>query len=134
MKKKIELVTKIRDVIYDYIYDEFGQSEADNPSWYIPSLAERIVDKLLDENYKPEHQYYNIDDEEWRRTKMQTVICFILAFILAGAWWLIRFILFSIGVAFGLFCVACVLMIPYTLYFCARRLITGNWNGFLDFD
>ena len=64
MKKKIELVTKIRDVIYDYIYDEFGQSEADNPSWYIPSLAERIVDKLLDENYKPEHQYYNIDDEE----------------------------------------------------------------------
>ncbi len=64
LKKKVELVTKIRDAIYDYVYENFGESEASNPSWYIPTLAEHVADKVLDDNYKPEHQYYNVDDEE----------------------------------------------------------------------
>ena len=55
LNNKDELTTKVRDIIYDYIYESFGESEANNPSWYIPTLATVIVDKLLDKNYKPEH-------------------------------------------------------------------------------
>lgn len=64
LKDKIKLITKVRDAIYDYVYENFGESEASNPSWYIPAVAEYVADKLLDKNYKPEHQYYNVDDEE----------------------------------------------------------------------
>lgn len=64
LNNKDELTTKVRDIIYDYIYESFGESEANNPSWYIPTLATVIVDKLLDKNYKPEHIYYNEDEEE----------------------------------------------------------------------
>lgn len=64
LNDKDELTTKVRDIIYDYIYESFGESEANNPSWYIPTLATVIVDKLLDKNYKPEHTYYNEDDED----------------------------------------------------------------------
>lgn len=64
LNDKDELTTKVRDVIYDYIYEAFGESEANNPSWYIPTLAAVIVDKLLDKNYKPEHTYYNVDEDE----------------------------------------------------------------------
>lgn len=64
LNNKDELTTKVRDIIYDYIYELFGESEANNPSWYIPTLATVIVDKLLDKNYKPEHTYYNVDEDE----------------------------------------------------------------------
>lgn len=64
LNDKDELTTKVRDVIYDYVYESFGESEANNPSWYIPTLATVIVDKLLDKNYKPVHTYYNEDDED----------------------------------------------------------------------
>ena len=57
-----KLTTKIRDIIYDYIYEHFGESEANEPSWYIPTLAEEIADKINDKNYKPLHPYHN-DDE-----------------------------------------------------------------------
>ena len=58
-KDKVKLQTKIRDIIYDYVYDNFDEGEANNPSWYIPTLAEEIANKLLDKNYKPKHQYCN---------------------------------------------------------------------------
>ena len=61
---KVKLQTKIRDIIYDYVYECFGESEANDPSWYIPTLAEEIADKLLDKNYKPVHTYHNDEDEE----------------------------------------------------------------------
>ena len=64
LNNKDELTTKVRDIIYDYIYESFGESEANNPSWYIPTLATVIVDKLLDKNYKPVHTYHNDEDEE----------------------------------------------------------------------
>jgi len=64
LNNKDELTTKVRDIIYDYIYESFGESEANNPSWYIPTLAEEIADKLLDKNYKPVHTYHNDEDEE----------------------------------------------------------------------
>ena len=63
-KDKVKLQTKIRDVIYDYVYKCLGESEANDPSWYIPTLAEEIADKLLDKNYKPVHTYHNDEDEE----------------------------------------------------------------------
>ena len=62
-KDKVKLQTKIRDVIYDYVYECFGESEANDPAWYIPTLAEEIADKLLDKNYKPVYTYHN-DEEE----------------------------------------------------------------------
>lgn len=64
MKDKMELQNKIRDIIYDYIYEEFGESEAKNPSWYIPALAEEITNRLSETDYVPKHLYYNIYDEE----------------------------------------------------------------------
>lgn len=64
LNNKDELTTKVRDVIYDYIYEAFGESEANDPSWYIPTLASVIADKLLDKNYKPEHTYYNVNEDE----------------------------------------------------------------------
>lgn len=64
LNNKDELTTKVRDIIYDYIYESFGESEANNPSWYIPSLSEEIANKLLDGNYKPVHTYHNDEDEE----------------------------------------------------------------------
>ena len=64
LNNKDELTTKVRDIIYDYIYESFGESEANNPSWYIPTLAEEIADKLLDKNYKTVHTYHNDEDEE----------------------------------------------------------------------
>ena len=63
-KDKVKLQTKIRDIIYDYVYDNFYEGEANNPSWYIPTLAEEIANKLLDKNYKPVHTYHNDEDEE----------------------------------------------------------------------
>lgn len=59
LEEKMELQTKVRDIIYDYVYENFGISEANNPSWYIPSLAEEIADRLLDKTYTPKHQYCN---------------------------------------------------------------------------
>lgn len=63
LKDKVILQTKIRDIIYDYIYESFGASEANDPSWYIPSLAEEIADRLLDGNYTPQHPYHNDEDD-----------------------------------------------------------------------
>ena len=63
-KDKVKLQTKIRDIISDYVYDNFDEGEANNPSWYIPTLAEEIANKLLDKNYKPVHTYHNDEDEK----------------------------------------------------------------------
>lgn len=64
LKEKMKLQTKIRDIIYDYVYENFGESEANDPSWYIPTLAEEIADRLLDgDNYTPQHPYHNDEDD-----------------------------------------------------------------------
>lgn len=36
-------------VIYDYVAEMFGQSEADDPSWHITPLAKHIEQHLADE-------------------------------------------------------------------------------------
>ena len=43
-KDKVKLQTKIRDVIYDYVYECFEESEANDPSWVIkaPTLEDKI--------------------------------------------------------------------------------------------
>lgn len=64
LKDKEKFFTiKIRDIIYDYVYESYGASEANNPSWYIPTLAEEIANKLLDGNYTPQHSYHNDEDD-----------------------------------------------------------------------
>ena len=76
LKDKVELQTKIRDIIYDYIYESFGASEANDPSWYIPLLAEEIADKLLDgDNYTPQHPYHNDEDDSEREDNTDKVTC-----------------------------------------------------------
>lgn len=41
-------------IIYDWVVDHFGESEAEDPSWNIHMLAKHI-DKEYNENYKPKH-------------------------------------------------------------------------------
>ena len=49
------VVNKVEAVIYDFVYKHYGYSEASNPSWDIPQLANTINTALADENYKQEH-------------------------------------------------------------------------------
>lgn len=62
MENKQKLKTKVRDIIYDYVYTYFGESEAQDPSWNIELLANDIAEKLLDKIYTPQYQYKNIND------------------------------------------------------------------------
>lgn len=64
MENKQKLQTKVRDIIYDYVYTYFGESEAQDPSWNIELLAEDIAEKLSDKNYKPRYTYKNINEGE----------------------------------------------------------------------
>lgn len=40
---------KLQDIIYKYVADNFGTSEADDPSWSIEPLAKHINEKLQGE-------------------------------------------------------------------------------------
>ena len=64
MNKRKELSEKVRNIIYDYIYDTYGEFEAYDPSWYIPTLAEEIVDNIFDKKYKPKYKYRNVEEEQ----------------------------------------------------------------------
>jgi hypothetical protein len=50
------LAKKIEQIIFDYVYDSFGPSEAEDPSWYIPELAEYVANALSAQRYKPIHK------------------------------------------------------------------------------
>lgn len=41
---------KLYDIIYKWVADNFGESEADNPSWNIEALADHISKSDIDPN------------------------------------------------------------------------------------
>jgi hypothetical protein len=45
------LVKKIEQIIYDYVFDSFGRTEAEDPSWYTPDLAKYVADALSAPRY-----------------------------------------------------------------------------------
>ena len=38
--------TKIKNIIYEWVKTNCGESEADDPSWSIEALAKELADKL----------------------------------------------------------------------------------------
>lgn len=57
-----KLAAKLEQIIYDYVYEQFGRSEAEEPSWYIPTLAEHIATALSLRAYKPIHEIVYEED------------------------------------------------------------------------
>lgn len=51
-----ELAGKIEQAVYDYVYDNFGRAEAEEPSWEIRGLSEYIAKALRDSGYSPKHE------------------------------------------------------------------------------
>ena len=51
-----ELADRIEQAVYDYVYDNFGPSEAESPSWGIRGLAEYTANALRDSGYRPKHE------------------------------------------------------------------------------
>lgn len=47
---------QIEGIIYEWVFDHFGESEATNPSWNTKALAKYIAEKLEDPNYKPKYK------------------------------------------------------------------------------
>ena len=63
-------ISKIEAIIYDWVVDNFGTSEAMSPSWNITMLAEAIHENLNDNYeqsntivYENEGEYDDEDDE-----------------------------------------------------------------------
>ena len=52
---KRRLVGKIEQIIYDYVFDNFGRTEAEDPSWYTPDLAKYVADALSATRYVGKH-------------------------------------------------------------------------------
>lgn len=52
---KMELL--IEQAIYDWVYDEFGQSEAEMPSWNIRALASYLA-RAIYEGHAAQHDIY----------------------------------------------------------------------------
>lgn len=46
----------IEQMIYDWVVENFGESEACNPSWNITELAKYIEDGLKSGNYKAKYK------------------------------------------------------------------------------
>lgn len=57
-----ELADRLEQIIYDYVYENFGEYEASEPSWDIPDLAGHVAEMLFTDNYQPIHeiQYNNL--------------------------------------------------------------------------
>lgn len=45
----------LEQAIYDYVYEQFGPSEADDPSWGIRGLAEYLAEAVRDNSYTGKH-------------------------------------------------------------------------------
>lgn len=59
---KRRLAKKIEQIIFDYVYDSFGPSEAEDPSWYIPELAEQVANALSAPRYVAKHEMQYFSD------------------------------------------------------------------------
>lgn len=42
---------QIKDIIYKYVSDNFGENEAEDPSWSIDALAQHLADELSKDTY-----------------------------------------------------------------------------------
>lgn len=51
-----ELEATLEQAIYDYVYEQFGASEADDPSWGIRGLAEYLAEAVRDKHYTGKHK------------------------------------------------------------------------------
>ena len=61
---KRRLAARIEQAAFDYVYDTFGRSEAEDPSWSIRALAAYLADALTAGDYEPKHKiHYDYDDE-----------------------------------------------------------------------
>lgn len=56
-----ELAGKIEQAVYDYVYDNFRPSEAEDPSWEVRSLAEYVANALRDRGYRPKHEIVYVE-------------------------------------------------------------------------
>ncbi len=56
-----EKVSKLEAIIYDWVYEHFDHSEAEDPSWNISMLAEEIEEKL-NKPYKQKHTVAYVND------------------------------------------------------------------------
>lgn len=56
-----EKVSKLEAIIYDWVYENFDHSEAEDPSWNISMLAEEIEEKL-NTKYKQKHTVAYVND------------------------------------------------------------------------
>lgn len=52
---KRRLAKKVEQAIYDYVFDNFGKTEAECPSWHIPGLAKYVADALSTPRYVGKH-------------------------------------------------------------------------------
>ena len=56
-----EKVSKLEAIIYDWVYENFDHSEAEDPSWNISMLAEDIEEQL-NKPYKQKHTVAYVGD------------------------------------------------------------------------
>ena len=57
---------RIEQIIYNYVVDCYGESEAYSPSWDIPTLSEEVA-KLYESDWKPTIEpKYEWDEEPLR--------------------------------------------------------------------
>lgn len=76
---KDEIRGKIRATIYNWVADNFGESEADDPSWSIDALADELVraDLIYDIYQRIEIEYlredvkYYADEHDYKLTEQQ---------------------------------------------------------------
>lgn len=60
LPSKVRIGAVLEQAMYDYVYENFGSSEAESPSWNIESLATHLADVMHDEitgkAYKQKHE------------------------------------------------------------------------------
>jgi len=54
--KLTDLKRRVEQATYDWVYDNFGRSEAEDPSWYIPGLALYVAESVLAKDYPAKHR------------------------------------------------------------------------------
>ncbi len=54
-------IPEIAWIIYDYVCENFGDNEADDPSWYITPLGRHIEAVLANKNYREDVRQGRVD-------------------------------------------------------------------------
>lgn len=58
-----------KDIIYKWVAKNFGESEADDPSWSIDALAEELAKHFYEMYWKQELEYLKEDVENYAEGK-----------------------------------------------------------------